>query len=89
MQALKKIIRFLRKYLAMSRRVRASECNHPQIMNRTFFIVFNILLLTIVNTILISAFQRDIISSVRAVGVQCNVDYIIEIPVPEIEDIKE
>ena len=43
---------------------------------------------TVILIVLFVTFQNNIIASVRAVGIQCKVDYTIEIPDPKIENIR-
>lgn len=38
--------------------------------------------------ILFLQLHNQVISSIRAIGIQCTADYRIDIPTPEIEDIK-
>lgn len=52
-----------------------------------YMFVFNFYA-TAILIVLFVIFQNNIIASVRAIGIQCNVDYTIELPDPVIEDIK-
>jgi len=34
------------------------------------------------------SYQNDLVSAIKAIGLQCKIDYVLDIPEPEIEDIK-
>ncbi len=48
------------------------------------YIFFLLALIIILNI----GYQSDLISAIKAVGIQCKIDYVIDIPDPEIENIK-
>ena len=48
------------------------------------YIFFLLALIIILNI----GYQSDLISAIKAVGIQCKVDYVLDIPDPEIENIK-
>ena len=56
-------------------------------LEKIFFAFIINVILTIVLIILSVVFHNDITSSVRAIGVQCNVNYTNEIPDPIVEDV--
>lgn len=58
-------------------------------VDKIFYVfVFNLCAIILL-LVLYVTFQNDIISSVRAVGIQCNADYTIDIPDPSIENLKK
>lgn len=48
------------------------------------YIFFLLALIIILNI----GYQSDLVSAIKAVGIQCKVDYVLDIPDPEIENIE-
>jgi len=49
--------------------------------------IYTYMLLVFLITITIT-YQSDIISSIKAMSLQCSTDYVLDLPIPNIENIK-